>query len=264
MYVAQARSSQSEGDEARVENLAELVSSARQFELEFDPTADPAAASPDAAAPPLLAMLRAYLESVALVADADAVDPAQGAVTLMTLHAAKGLEFQAVAMIGLEEGMLPHARSRESEAMVEEERRLCFVGVTRAMRRLLVTNSKYRTLRGVPERTIPSRFIEEFGREHVLLSDQGDTLGGLEGSAWNEGGGTAADNTRPTRTMVNVSPAAAKFPVGCLVRHPQFGLGRVESISGGVINGRAVIQFQGTGRKTLVLEYARLQRVDAR
>jgi hypothetical protein len=166
MYKAQAEAGKSEADAERLDNLDELVSSAHEFELEFDPSADPAAEGIglEARPPALLSLLRAYLESVALVADADAVDADQGAVTMMTLHAAKGLEFPIVAMIGLEEGLLPHSRARESDAALEEERRLAFVGITRAMRKLHISSAKYRTLRGISERTIPSRFLSELGR----------------------------------------------------------------------------------------------------
>jgi DNA helicase II / ATP-dependent DNA helicase PcrA len=267
MYNEQARAGKSEADMERPENLAELVSSARQFELEYDPGADPAQDFPvlsAPAAPPLLGLLRGYLESVSLVADADTVDPAQGAVMLMTLHAAKGLEFPAVAMIGLEENILPHARARESEADLEEERRLCFVGITRAMRRLLITSARYRTIRGIPERSIPSRFLGELGRQHLLISDQSDALGDLEG--WADSVGFSEGETRyggrgPARAAprANSNPGA-RFPVGSMVRHPQFGMGRVLSITGGA-NARAQIQFQDVGTKTLVLEFARLERV---
>ncbi len=263
MYSAQAHTSKSESDEERLDNLAELVSSARQFELEYDPEGDPAPISAGAAGldpHSTLAMLRAYLESVSLVADADAIDPTQGAVTMMTLHAAKGLEFPAVAIIGLEEGMLPHLRAAESEAQMEEERRLCFVGITRAMRRLLLTSAKYRTTRGLPERTIPSRFLGEIGTKGVTLSDQ-------SGMTDSFGAGASALRQEPhlERDEIHVRPrvsqaTAVPFPVGSLVRHPQFGTGRVESIEAGP-NARAKINFQGIGVKTLVLEYARLQRV---
>ncbi len=207
-------------------------------------------------------MLRAFLEAVTLVADADAVDPSQGSVTLMTLHAAKGLEFGAVAMIGLEEGLLPHSRARESDAELEEERRLCFVGMTRAMRRLLMTTAKYRTHRGLSERTVPSRFLSELPREHVVFSDQSDVGQGL-GAAWGEQDAEFQDSgdvemgvpAAPRR-----SATASPFPVGCVVRHPQFGLGEVKSVTMGV-NARAVIAFRDVGVKTLVLEYARLTRV---
>lgn len=275
MYKNQAAASRSEQDEERVDNLDELISSARQFELEYDPAGDPALApGPDAAGddpfaggdiatPPLLALLRGYLESVSLVADADAVDPAQGAITMMTLHAAKGLEFPGVAIIGLEEGCLPHARARESDAQLEEERRLCFVGITRSMRHLLMTSARYRTNRGIPERTIPSRFLEELGPANARVSDQGDVLSGLEGTAWaGEGQRYVPDESqigemRPPRSA---RAAASPFPVGSTVRHPQFGEGVVVTVSSG-LDARATIKFKSVGTKTLVLEYARLQRV---
>jgi DNA helicase II / ATP-dependent DNA helicase PcrA len=268
MYQAQAKTSGSESDAERLDNLDELVSSAHQFELEYDPSGDPAlaiggAGVPPAESPPLLSMLRGYLESVSLVADADAVDPAQGAVMLMTLHAAKGLEFPVVAMIGLEEGLLPHSRARDSEADLEEERRLCFVGITRAMQKLQITCSKYRTLRGISERTIPSRFLSELGNQHVTISDQSESLTGYEADWADEPSYDDSGAVRAMRTAINkvaLARSSAKFPVGCMVRHPQFGVGRVVSVTGGA-NARAQIQFRDVGVKTLVLEYARLERL---
>lgn len=279
MYRTQAKASGSDADLERLDNLDELVSSARQFEMEFDAMADPAAENADGLSrpsdqtPPLLALLRAYLESIALVADADAVDPAQGAITLMTLHAAKGLEFKAVAIIGLEEGQLPHSRARESQEQLEEERRLCFVGITRAMRRLHLTSSRYRTMRGIPERTIPSRFLEELPKDSVLISDQADALGGLgdfiergEGSGQRfeaEDEFAAKDSKRAKLAWSGtgkLGPKNSPFPVGSVVRHPQFGEGEVINVTAGA-NARATIRFRGVGTKTLVLEYARLTRV---
>ncbi|HLP83440.1 MAG TPA: UvrD-helicase domain-containing protein [Phycisphaerales bacterium] len=274
MYRKQAAQSKSETDEERLDNLAELVSSARQFELEYDPTSDAAMDIPtrSTSTPPLLALLRAYLESIALVADADAVDPSQGSVTLMTLHAAKGLEFPAVAMVGMEEGLLPHSRAVTSptDAEMEEERRLCFVGITRAMQRLMMTAAKYRTMRGTPERTVPSRFLAELPQQHLRISDQSDTFAEL-GAEWDEGRGEdvefgAGRPARPSRPAPGPSAPraatglAAQFPAGCTVRHPQFGLGTVKSVSPGA-QARAVIEFREVGSKTLVLEYARLTRV---
>jgi DNA helicase-2/ATP-dependent DNA helicase PcrA len=271
MYEAQARTSGSESDAERLDNLDEVVSSAREFELEYDPSGDPALEAPSADGapppPPMLALLRAYLESVSLVADADAIDPAQGAVTMMTLHAAKGLEFPVVAMIGLEEGTLPHSRARESDADLEEERRLAFVGITRAMRVLQITSARYRTHRGISERQIPSRFLEELGREHVVFSDQADPLGDLDGFIERAGGDVRGPLRRGLVGMMDradgppqPSGAAKKFPVGCTVRHPQFGTGKVLEVMGGA-NARARIQFRDAGIKTLVLEYARLERI---
>ncbi|MEL7473107.1 MAG: UvrD-helicase domain-containing protein [Planctomycetota bacterium] len=267
-YRKQADVSGAEADEERTDNLAELVSSAADFETTFDPTSDPASAEiakleaaataqaePAIEAPPLLAMLRAYLESVALVADADAVDPEQGAVTLMTLHAAKGLEFPAAAMIGLEEGLLPHSRAHESESAMEEERRLCFVGVTRSMRHLKLTSARYRTVRGQTDRTIPSRFLEELGREHVVVSDRTDVYAAIDNDAPIE-----SDPVDIERGETTTAQYKRQFPAGTPVKHPQFGLGTIVTVIGGR-QPRAKVSFQAAGEKTLVLEYARLTRV---
>jgi DNA helicase-2/ATP-dependent DNA helicase PcrA len=275
MYKTQAETTKSESDAERLDNLSELVSSAAQFEAEYDPAADPFAFGAEAdpggelgevPVPPLLAMLRAYLEKVSLVADADAVDPASGSVTLMTLHAAKGLEFPVVAMIGLEEGLLPHSRAHASEDDLEEERRLCFVGITRAMRHVQLTSAKYRTIRGMSERTIPSRFLEELPREHATLSDQSD--------AWSDadddfGGGGGEYTRAPSRGAGDdargsgggpLAQAKRELPVGSKVRHPQFGVGEILGLDGGA-SVRAKIRFRDVGVKTLVLEYARLERI---
>ncbi len=317
-YKKQAKASGSESDEERLDNLSELVTSARDFEREYDPANDPAAfTDPESAdagnmgdVPELLAMLRAYLESIALVADADAVDTTSGSVTLMTLHASKGLEFPAVAMIALEEGTLPHSRANESQAELEEERRLAFVGITRAMKHLQITSANRRTIRGMSERTIPSRFLEEIGSEGIIVSDQTDADFGAgeyddafapsrsSPSAFRKGSfagfkpdpRTKADlerierareqrrahiiprptiaSTHNTPTTPTTPPTPSKaspdtssaFPQGCIVRHPQFGEGTVMKTTAGT-NARVIVEFKSVGRKTLVLEYARLKRV---
>lgn len=268
--------------------------------------------------PELLAMLRAYLESIALVADADAVDTSSGSVTLMTLHASKGLEFPAVAMIALEEGALPHSRANESQADLEEERRLAFVGITRAMKHLQITGANRRTVRGMSERTIPSRFLEEIGRKSIIFSDQtdsdfdtgeyddafGDRASYSPSRAFRAGSFASfkpdeksrADleaierareqrlaNVQPRRTISHEGPqgpsikpkgsqdrgagvppvrrdATGDYPQGCVVRHPQFGEGVVMKTTAGS-NARVVVEFKSVGRKTLVIEYARLKRI---
>ncbi len=259
MYMSRAKSG-GEEDESRLDNLDQLITGAAEFDFFFYDSgytlfftdAESATQGNDAEAPPLLAMLRAWLETVALVSDQDAVDAAGGAVTLMTLHASKGLEFPAVAMIGLEEGTLPHSRARESEAELEEERRLAFVGITRAMKRLLITSARVRAVRGVPERTIPSRFLSEIGEQdasHVTFSDRADgfsdySSGGQDFDPWGDD-----------------EQHAASLRVGSRVRHPQFGVGKVLSCGAGP-GARARVEFTGIGVKTLILEYARLTRVD--
>src|SRR5690606_30173820 len=122
--------------------------------------------------------------------------PEKGAVTLMTLHAAKGLEFDTVALAGMEEGLLPHSRAATNEAELEEERRLCYVGITRAKRHLLLTSARMRTHRGMRERTIPSQFLNELPASSVITLDQAgddiayedDQWGGSESSSFSLAG----------------------------------------------------------------------------
>ncbi|MBX9738407.1 MAG: UvrD-helicase domain-containing protein [Phycisphaerales bacterium] len=222
----------SPGDEERLENLAELVSSAKDFEdtlivdADIDPQTGEALVDSEGRTAPeqmlLLDKLRAYLERVALVADTDGLDPTQGAVTLMTLHAAKGLEFPCVAMIGLEEGCLPHSRAQTSDSELEEERRLCFVGVTRAMERLHMTCANFRTTRGLAERTIPSRFLDELNGPEVSVSDQSDPFGNASDdhvmhdflSRGSGAGGFKAGGGPPARGPGFGGPSGGSFRTG--------------------------------------------------
>lgn len=272
-----AKTKGGEEDAQRLANLEELVSSARDFEEEYDASADPAMDAPRdvaAATPPLLALLRAYLERVSLVADADAIDPEAGAVTLMTLHAAKGLEFPAVTIIGLEEGLLPSMHAlQDPGGDAEEERRLFFVGITRAMQRLLITASKYRTVRGLRERTIASRFLGELPKEGIALTDRSDEWEELDPESRPSASGypepRSSGRGAATRDAKNPPPYGRgssgkddpQYPVGSKVRHPQFGVGTVQSVTGLGVNRRATIAFLQTGTKTLILQYARLERV---
>jgi len=270
-----AVAAKNEAEEDRLDNLAELVSSAAEFEENYDPADDPmqfdaAVAGGESEEPHILALLRTYLESVTLVADADAADPDNGAVTLMTLHAAKGLEFPIVAMIALEENVLPHSRANFADSELEEERRLCFVGITRAMKLLHMTSAKYRTVRGISERTIPSRFIDEFGSSHVDIVDRADSLGGYVPSAGTDESWEDVQVAPQIRTFDPAKQAqkaregnimAASLKEGKIVRHPRFGVGKIVSVSAGA-NARAKIDFRSVGIKTLVLEYARLELAD--
>lgn len=238
------RDSKSEEDRERLENLAELISAATQFvaqPIDFDE-----AAQVDTT---LLAGLTAFLESVALISDADAIDPESGTVTLMTLHAAKGLEYAAVAMVGLEENLLPHIRAVGNEMELEEERRLCFVGITRAKRHLQLSRAAVRTHRGLREPTMESRFLTELPGESIEYSDQSDAVGYLDGD----------DDTQVER--LDGEAPCGEFPVGCVVRHPKFGLGRVEAVMPQVMGSKARVEFPTVGTKTLILEYAKLERV---
>jgi len=172
-------------------------------------------------------------------------------VTMMTLHAAKGLEFPVVAMIGLEEGCLPHARARGDQAQMEEERRLCFVGVTRAQERLILAKAAYRTIRGLRERTVASPFLNEMSQQDLDVIDRAsaESFNGDE------------DDYIRDRMAEESQRMGAKFKRGQLVRHKMFGLGRVAEITPMGSQTRAVVEFNTAGRKTLILEYAKLEPV---
>jgi DNA helicase-2/ATP-dependent DNA helicase PcrA len=226
-----------DGEDRRA-NLDEVVSAAGDWEpLE------------ETSAPRLRDALAGFLQSVALVADTDGLDPEAGAVTLMTLHAAKGLEYSQVAIIGCEEGLLPHARSRSDDEELEEERRLMFVGMTRAKHRLLLTLAAVRTSRGLRMSAMESAFLRELPEADVERQDLAYGVGALDGV------------DEPAHDEL-ARASTGRFPVGSVVRHPMFGVGTVQAVlpRGSVTSVRVI--FRTVGVKTLVLEYARLERAD--
>jgi DNA helicase-2/ATP-dependent DNA helicase PcrA len=216
--------------EGPLANVNELITAAAEYDRE----------NPEGA-------LDEYLAIVSLVSDADHMKGAGGAVTLMTLHAAKGLEFPVVAMIGLEEGVLPHARARGNLKELEEERRLCFVGITRAQEHLILTKAAYRTIRGLRERTVTSPFLGEMPQEMLDITDRSGLSNLGEREEYRE------------RLSTESQRLASQFRRGTMVKHPQFGVGRVEEVSDMGQQTRAVIDFSSRGRKTLILQYARLE-----
>ncbi|MBI4575898.1 MAG: UvrD-helicase domain-containing protein [Planctomycetes bacterium] len=226
-----------EQGEERLENVRELASAAALYD-QREPQGG----------------LRGFLEQVALVTDADGYEGGTGRVTLMTLHAAKGLEFPVVFMAGMEEGLLPHSRSADDPDAVEEERRLCYVGMTRARRRLYLSRSMRRTTFGQSYRNLPSRFLEELPRGRVQASEAAwravwtDTAYGLR-----DGGGEAG----PARPGANGSP----YRPGDRVGHEYFGEGAVVSCSGSGLQTRVRVRFPRHGEKQFVLHYVRLERL---
>ncbi|MFK7961281.1 MAG: ATP-dependent helicase [Phycisphaerales bacterium] len=226
---------------------------------------------PDDVPRPVGDLLAVFLEQIALVADSDAIDPERGAITLMTVHAAKGLEFDAVALVGLEEGLMPHARAVESgeDDDLEEERRLCFVGMTRARRHLLVTHARSRAQRGFRERTIRSRFLAELPAAHVAMEDLPPGGGGVirHDDPFLRGGGAGAapidDFPGWDHAQVGAAvPADGRLAPGAIVRHEKFGLGRVEVVRGRNAQETAEITFERAGRKTIRVAFAPMEAVD--
>ena len=244
------RNDKSDPDGDRFDNLGELVSAAQQFENELivDLQADSDGRESDA---PLKDKLLGFLERIALIADIDGLASAdQGQVTLMTLHAAKGLEFPAVAMIGFEDGLLPHSRANTDENELEEERRLAFVGITRAMRRLYLTHARSRTIFGQTQSTMRSRFFDELPEQAVQFVEP-------EGGGFSSGSDPFAG--RELRSVA--AKQATLFPKGTRVRHAQFGVGEVLDVQAMGSITRASVRFNTHGRKTLILQYAPLERL---
>jgi DNA helicase-2/ATP-dependent DNA helicase PcrA len=212
----------------RIENLQELVGVARERRL----------ASPDLT-------LADFLQEVALVSDQDTISDDRGLVTLMTLHNAKGLEFRAVFVIGMEEGIFPHARSIEEQG-VEEERRLCYVGMTRAMERLTLTHTRSRTLFGRRASNLASRFLDELPAE--VERDR------LRPASWSDYGSPASAAPRPSR-----SGAAPSLRTGDAVRHGSLGEGIVTAVEPG---GVVTVRFAEDGsERRLMVEYAPLEKI---
>jgi DNA helicase-2/ATP-dependent DNA helicase PcrA len=242
-FEAAAGEGSADAEEAaeRRANVAELVTAASEFRM---PPQEPGAPRPQ-----LVDVLRAFLERVALVADSDAFDPEAGAVTLMSLHAAKGLEFPFVAVIACEEGILPHSRVQADPAQLEEERRLLFVGITRAERQLVLSSAAMRTLRGIREATMESQFIEELPADRVARRDLA--------------GGSRGASTDPDAPAWMPDPDERQgWKAGMRVRHRQFGMGQIEAVlrQGSVTTLR--VAFRTVGVKSLVAEYARLEIVN--
>jgi len=182
-----------------------------------------------------------YLQQISLFSDTDAYDTSSDRVALMTLHAAKGLEFENVFIVGVEDGILPHERSnaREDQDELEEERRLFFVGITRAKTGLHISYARYRTVRGQMLRTIPSQFIFELGRE---ISEQ-------------------AHEDESYDDDEHISQATPQFMISQLVRHKSFGLGRVKEFIEMGENSIVVVQFNSGQTKSLMVKYADLLKI---
>lgn len=237
-------------------NLDELITLAARFDQERaeSPVEGEAEAPPEEAhgRPPL----EAFLETVNLSSEQDAYDEAADRVPLMTLHAAKGLEFPAVFVAGCEDHLLPHAGRSDEPADVEEERRLLFVGMTRAQEVLTLAWARYRRIRGRLERCVPSRFLAELPAEPVRTEDE--RTGTFPERAAGRPGYRRPGAERPVRPKRD---EATGLSTGELVRHKTYGLGRVRRFE--TQGGRRVVRvrFNTAGEKLLDPEYARLERV---
>ena len=251
--------------EARADNLEELIGAARELdEMEGAPRGSSA--------------IEAFLERAALVSDLDDADGDRGVVSLMTLHNSKGLEFPYVYLVGMEEGVFPHARALD-EGGLEEERRLCYVGMTRARERLVLTRARHRILFGASQQNPPSRFLREipadliraFGVEPppqpVQRRSPDETwvepVDDWPASARRRAAG-ASDLPVHTEPEIDYSAsqeadAGAMLRIGTRVRHPQFGLGVVRRKEGTGAGVKLTVQFERAGLKKLIARFAPLE-----
>ncbi|MGH9188588.1 MAG: UvrD-helicase domain-containing protein [Acidimicrobiales bacterium] len=257
-YVAELSEDRSIEAQGRLENLAELVGVAKAFEESAAEEGAPAGVGD-------------FLESVSLVADSDDLDADASAVVLMTLHTAKGLEFPGVFMIGLEDGVFPHVRSLAEPDELEEERRLCYVGITRARRRLFLSHAWSRQLFGTTNYNPPSRFLKEIpealvsmaagsrrrltsGRERIVES-------ALRASSFSGGSGwSGGDSPRPTRPRTTGADQLG-IRVGDDVFHRKWGEGVVLEMIGADDKAEAVVRFPDVGEKRLLLSWSPLKKL---
>ena len=325
-YYAELQGSDDPQDESRLENLAELISVAAEFEAQMEeldalasemedeedgegedgedrassaddavvagpaPASEPVGAdvAPDAAltAPddPEASLVDRFLEKVSLVADADQLPGEEDQfVTLMTLHTAKGLEFPVVFLTGMEDGTFPHNRTLSDPDELEEERRLAYVGITRAREKLYLTRAQMRSMWGQSQYMPASRFLDEVPEAVLDVARAGSTLGGSGfgggfsgGSSGGPGGGRGpsfsggigggrADVKRPSFGSGRTATPTAKLPqlaVGDRVTHDSFGMGTVAEVSGQGDKTQVEVQFRDPhGRKRLLLRYAPLTKL---
>jgi len=270
-YLSSLEQSTDPQDETRVENLAELVAVAREFVVGASTVADVEQVDEEQSDAveaisdePTLGegSLAAFLEQVALVADADQIpDEGDGVVTLMTLHTAKGLEFPVVFLTGLEDGVFPHMRSLADVKELEEERRLAYVGITRAERRLYVTRATTRAAWGAPSYNPASRFLDELPESLVdwrRLASPPTQWTPSQPSATAQASfrssNVAARSKKADRAIVSLEP-------GDRVSHDSFGLGTVISVDGQAEKSVASVDFGSQGVKRLLLRYAPVEKL---
>ncbi|MFG2128146.1 DNA helicase PcrA [Streptomyces sp. NPDC048751] len=256
-YLAELQASTDPQDETRIENLQELAAVALEFEQERGEGESVA--------------LSDFLEQVALVADSDQIpdedEDGSGVITLMTLHTAKGLEFPVVFLTGMEDGVFPHMRALGQTKELEEERRLAYVGITRARERLYLTRSAMRSAWGQPSYNPPSRFLAEIPDQHVEWKRTGaptapaGPVSGVAASLSSSRSRSSASGASGFATRRTSEKPVVALAVGDRVTHDQFGLGTVVAVKGTGGNAEATIDFGDTKPKRLLLRYAPVEKL---
>ena len=263
-YLAELQASTDPQDETRIENLQELAAVALEFEQE-NSSGDGESETPVG--------LAAFLERVALVADSDQIpdedEDGSGVITLMTLHTAKGLEFPVVFLTGMEDGVFPHMRALGQAKELEEERRLAYVGITRARERLYLTRSSLRSAWGQPSYNPPSRFLEEIPAAHVEWKRTGamaappstGPASGIAASLSSSRSRSSASGASGFATRRTSEKPVVALAVGDRVTHDQFGLGTVVGVKGTGANAEATVDFGEPKPKRLLLRYAPVEKL---
>ena len=257
-YLAELQASTDPQDETRIENLQELAAVALEFEQESGEGEETGSLSD-------------FLERVALVADSDQIpdedEDGSGVITLMTLHTAKGLEFPVVFLTGMEDGVFPHMRALGQTKELEEERRLAYVGITRARERLYLTRSSLRSAWGQPSYNPPSRFLEEIPAQHVDWKRTGASaapagpVSAVAASLSSSRSRSSASGASGFATRRTSEKPVVALAVGDRVTHDQFGLGTVVGVKGTGANAEATIDFGEAKPKRLLLRYAPVEKL---
>jgi DNA helicase-2/ATP-dependent DNA helicase PcrA len=242
-YAAALAREDTQESQARLENLAELLAAAADYEAREETPS-----------------LSGFLDRAALLSDTDGLRD-DVPVLLMTLHSAKGLEFESVFLVGLEEGLLPHSRSLAGPDALEEERRLCYVGMTRAMERLHLSWARSRQVFGQRRLTEPSRFLEEVPEDALEKTGVRVRPSPRRGRAEEAGWVTGRHRPAGSPAVGEADDVAAELRPGVRVRHPLFGVGTVLRCEGAGVDLKVSVSFPGVGPKKLVARYAGLELV---
>lgn len=252
-YLEELQSSKDPQDESRVENLKEMLSVTEEFAVKCERNGEEPT-------------LENFLSDVALVADIDDAELGEEAVTLMTLHSAKGLEFPDVFLVGMEEGIFPHSRTLMNDNEIEEERRLCYVGITRAEKHLFLSNARTRTIYGRTQYYTPSRFLQEVPRNlvHVIkrpvvqrpaMTSQVHKPTAKENANWFE------QHKASFFPRESSAAAGCSFHVGDKVMHKKWGAGTIVTAKAADDGQEVTVAFAGGGIRSLLTKYAKLEKL---
>lgn len=252
-YLEELQSSKDPQDESRVENLKEMLSVTEEFAVKCERNGEEPT-------------LENFLADVALVADIDDAELGEEAVTLMTLHSAKGLEFPNVFLVGMEKGIFPHSRTLMDENEIEEERRLCYVGITRAEKHLFLSNARTRTIYGRTQYYTPSRFLQEVPRNlvHVIkrpvvqrpaMTSQVHKPTAKENANWFE------QHKGSFFPRESSAAAGCSFHVGDKVMHKKWGAGTIVTAKAADDGQEVTVAFAGGGIRSLLTKYAKLEKL---